>query len=491
MSQLELQQALQDLPNTGRLIKDRPYRQVWRFEIGGKGLYLKFYPRRGKRIKRMLRGDPAIREFVRLQWLQKAGISAPRATAVLKGFRIGQQIGDAVILEAVEPAVALDQLFNDAELAGREVPNRHAIVQQVIAIVRDLAKGGLGHTDLHLGNFLLKDGVVYLLDAYAVRKGGLRLRDLMLLGHSAAPYAARAEMVSGWIELGPVSPMPAKNSISRGLWKKASRRALADNAYFGAIQTAGGWSGYCFKRTKFAYPWSAISGMEFESADWARAWETLSVKMAAGELKYLKRSESGDVMAAEIEVGGRKLELVIKLPLRKQSHRYVTDVLRGDRALRAWKRAWELIARDIPTAWPVMILRRTVMGYPMESAVVFERVIGKPLARVDLEAMSRKDRDGLFRRLGRLLRRIDETGYYHRDAKSDNVMVDRAGRPILVDLDGVRTLTFGRWSLPRMLASMKAHKQYTPADSMALCRGYAPFAEIQAEQPASQQGDHP
>ena len=95
--------------------------------------------------------------------------------------------------------------------------------------------------------------------------------------------------------------------------------------------------------------------------------------------------------------------------------------------------------------------------------------------------MGEQDRDRLFRRVGRLLRRIDETGYYHRDAKSDNVMVERGNVPVLVDLDGIRELTFGRWSLPRMLLSMKLHKGYAPADSMSLCQGYAPYARVEPE----------
>ncbi len=62
------------------MVKDRGYRQVWRFEHDGKPYYLKFYRRSGLRDawRRLFRGSPAAREFQRLQWLQKAGINAPR-----------------------------------------------------------------------------------------------------------------------------------------------------------------------------------------------------------------------------------------------------------------------------------------------------------------------------------------------------------------------------------------------------------------------------
>jgi tRNA A-37 threonylcarbamoyl transferase component Bud32 len=484
-----LEHALRDLPTTGTLVKGRAYREVWRFEIAGRGHYLKFDPRRGKRLKRLLRGDPAMREFLRLQWLQKAGIPAPRAVAVLKGFRLGPRVGDAVILEAIEPAVPLDRLLHTAELEGKQIEGRREIARQVIEIVRALAKANLGHVDLHLGNFLVKGQKVYLLDAYAVRRGGVRMQDLMLLGHSAARYATRGEILRGWRELGPAeAAAPAKNLVSGKLWRKMAGRAVDENDYFARL-TAAGWTGYGFLRTKFPYPWSRVSALTFEPADLQRAWADLVGRIERGDVSYLKQSESGDVMAADIEIGGRRLAVVAKAPRRKQWHRYFTDVLRGDRALRAWVRAWELIARDIPTAWPIMIMRRTAAGYPLESVIVFERVEGVPLTKVDLDALPSDDRELLFRRVGRLLRRIDESGYYHRDAKSDNVMVERGNVPVLVDLDGIRELTFGRWSLPRMLTSMKLHKQYTPADSMSLCKGYAPYAHVEAEQAADEGGE--
>ena len=74
MSVTELEQALRDLPRVGKLVKDRAYRQVWRFECAGKPYYLKFYPR-GRlrdRFYRLVRGSKALLEFHRLQLLQKA-----------------------------------------------------------------------------------------------------------------------------------------------------------------------------------------------------------------------------------------------------------------------------------------------------------------------------------------------------------------------------------------------------------------------------------
>ena len=110
MADNSLEQALRDLPRVGSLVKDRGYRQVWRFEHGGRAYYLKFYPRHGHRDawRRLFRGSPAFHEFDRLQRLQRAKVPAPRAVAYLAGLRVAEKVGDAVILEALEPSVALD-----------------------------------------------------------------------------------------------------------------------------------------------------------------------------------------------------------------------------------------------------------------------------------------------------------------------------------------------------------------------------------------------
>ena len=127
MSLQALEQTLKNLSRVGTLVKDRGYRQVWRFEHAGKGYYLKFYPR-GKsylsKLKGVLRGNPAMREFQRLQWLQKAAIPAPHAVAVLMGFKIDDCFGDAVLIDAIEPAVTLDRYLNGLHLVGERAPDQ-------------------------------------------------------------------------------------------------------------------------------------------------------------------------------------------------------------------------------------------------------------------------------------------------------------------------------------------------------------------------------
>jgi len=475
-----MEDILAHLPRHGTLLKDRAYRQVWRFTLGEKPYYLKFYPRRS--LKHSVRGNPAMHEFRRLQQLQKAAIPAPRAANVLIGYRLGGRIGDAVVMEGIEPSMPLDQYLSDLELLGEPVPHRAELARQVVDIVEKLGRAGLRHTDLHLGNFLLSDEKVHLLDAYAVRFGGLRVKDVTYLGSSAARFATRSDLRRAWLQLGNDGPMPPRSTSTWRYWRKFVEAALGDNSRFGRI-AIGDWSGHYFKKSKFALRWSASSGLSVTQADWEQAWPKLLAQIESGGLEKLKSSRSGDVYAAEVELAGNPLAVVVKRPYKRYWYRYVSEIGRS-RSRRAWIKAWKLIARGIPTAWPLLMLEKRSLGYVTDSIIVMERVAGSTLASVDLNALPQGQRDMLLRRTGAILRRIDETGLGHFDAKASNWIV-RADAvhgpgPILVDVDGIRSRRWIALGIERLLRSMRDHPQYTPADSLSLCRGYAPYSPLSA-----------
>ena len=487
----ELEKALKDLQTIGTIIKDRPYRQVWRFELEGRAYYLKFYPRESHedpwhklrdRVRRWGRGSHATLEFMRLQDLQRAGVPAPRAVAIMLGFRIGERRGDAVIIEAIEPSVQLDVYLRQFEQRGEMAPDHRELARQVRELVQQLVRAKLGHEDLHLGNFLRHEGKLYLLDGYSVRRG-MRPRDIYRLAHSAAPFATTTDLLRTWRVLAD-GPLPDRNPMSDTLREEFLKRIGGEDRYFGKLKS-GEWSGSFFKSTKFPKTWSVASGLTVKKEEWERLWPELWGKIERDELEVLKRSESGDVLAGEITLSGTTIPVIIKRPRKRYWYRYIYDAFRASRSWRAWEKAWNLITRNLPTAWPILVMEKRKAGYVIDHISVFERVIGPTLRKVDLDALSGRDRERLFRRMGNLLRTIDSTGMSHFDAKASNFIVrmdERVGPvPVLIDTDAVR---FRRWEglgLERLLRSMKEHPQYTPADSLALCLGYAPYATPMAE----------
>jgi tRNA A-37 threonylcarbamoyl transferase component Bud32 len=438
-------------------------------------------------LKRLFRGSPARREFVRLQALQRAGVSAPRAVAQLVGFRLRGEVGDAVILEAIEPAMALDQYFTEFNMRGEEIPNRYRLVQEVLRLLHNLGKSRMGHDDLHLGNMLLHGEEVYLLDGYAVSFGGLKLKQMMKLAHSVRGVASRTERQRGWNELGPGGRMPRDNPVSRRQWRKFIERTRKENDYFGLLKF-GAWRGHFFKHYKYPRRWAPASALHVCEENWRKAWPELWRQVEADELTVIKRGASGDVLAGEIMLGGRRVEIIAKRPFKRHWYRYVNEIGRGSRAWRAWHKAWALTARDIPTAWPLLVMQKRTLGYITDSVIVFERVAGATLASVNLDAMTANDRDMLMRRTGGILRKIDQLGLGHFDAKASNWIVredEKIGpEPVLVDVDGIR---FRRWAalgITRLLRAMRDHPQYTVEDSLALCQGYTPFSKTEIQQEA-------
>jgi tRNA A-37 threonylcarbamoyl transferase component Bud32 len=489
----DLEHSLRDLPRIGTQVKDRGYREIWRFEHRGKAYFLKFYPKHGWRdyFRRLFRGSPALAEFARLQLLQKANIPAPRAVATLVNFRLADRVGDAVVLEAIEPSISLDAYLLQHQMNGTRAPDHLRLAREVRQLVQQLDQAGLGHDDLHLGNFLIAGGKLYLMDGYAVKAGGMRRDHLLLLGHSAAPFATTTDLLRGWYALGDGGPMPTTNRLSLRLWRGMIKRVKTDNRYFGRLVTDT-WRGVFVKRS-VPRPWSAASAMEFEQTDWARAWPTLLKRMEADEFQILKRSPSGDVLAGELVVGGRPIEIIVKRPRRRYWYRYLNEIGRGSRPRRAWVKAWRALHRGLPTAWPLLLMERRRFGYVVDAVVVFERVPGEVLSRADLNALDTDARDRLFRRAGRVLRRIESFGWSHFDAKNSNWIVQRdaPGGPyaIMVDIEGIRRRRWVALGIQRLLKSMLRHPQYTPADSLALCQGYAPRAPLALSPPDGDAAD--
>jgi drug/metabolite transporter (DMT)-like permease len=61
---------------------------------------------------------------------------------------------------------------------------------------------------------------------------------------------------------------------------------------------------------------------------------------------------------------------------------------------------------------------------------------------------------------------------------------DTALLGLAIDVDGIRRVDDPGVGIERLLRSMREHPQYTPADSLALCRGFLPHAPFPMEPPA-------
>jgi tRNA A-37 threonylcarbamoyl transferase component Bud32 len=463
----------------GQLIKSRPYRQIWRIEIEGRAIYLKFYPREAARVKRLFLGNPALREFSRLQQLQKAGIPAPRTISVLVGFRINNQLGDAVLMHAIEPGITLDHFFLESEISAQPDPQRRPIAEQITEITQKLIRARLGHRDLHLGNFLFCNGQVYLLDAYALVRRGMKMRHLLMLGHSVRRYATKTEMLRFWRTIGGWRLPPANNRIARKFWNKELSRTNSSNAYFGQF-TRDNWHGNYFKSRKYPVRWSLASRLKITDEDWQSASTRLIAQFQSQQFTLHSETPHESIFSGQIILSGVPLNILIHRP----RGRFLQPIRRSA-AQRMWHNAWSLIVRDIHTPWPLLMIERRHLQ-SLEQLIIFEHIPSVPLSKIDLNTLSRPHRDQLFHRVGDLLARTDQLGLYHRRATADNILIHTdpitGFMPMLTHTQSIRSRNKTQSSIHRLLQSLRSPQSaYNPSDSYSLCRGYAPYAKMQTE----------
>jgi tRNA A-37 threonylcarbamoyl transferase component Bud32 len=472
MSHEQLESTLKQLERVGTLVSAEDGIDVWQFDHAGRTYRLNFY-RRGRKNR-------AIREFRGLTLLQRSQIPSPHAVALLSGFRIKGEIGDAVVLDHLESAVRLDVFLAELQARGEVVPQRRDLALQVRTIAMHVGRAKLGHRQLGLDHFLLRGTQLYLSGGEHVRAGGLKMNDVLRLGHTAAPFASASELLRAWQTLGPGVDLPKANPVSKGLWKKATGDVLGENEHFGKI-SGNGWTGIFTKRADLPRAWAIASRLTTTLDDWQRAWPNLLARIESDQLEVIKRGDNGDVLGGEVILAGKPIAVIVKRPRRKYWRQSISDLLRPSRAKRTWVKTWKMLVRDVPCEWPMLLMEKRRLGYVVDSVLVFGQVEGQTMAAADLDAMEAQARDLLFRRAGRTLRRIEALGFTHMDAKSTNWIVFDGGPsagplPVLVDVDGVRHYRWATAGILRLLRAMKQHPQYTPQDSLALCQGYAPVA---------------
>src|ERR1019366_6522196 len=222
----------------------------------------------------------------------------------------------------------LHHYLHDLEINVTPIPDHLRLCKRVCELVLRLGQARLGHSDLHLGNFLMHDGKLFLLDGYAVRSGGMKMRDLMMLGHSARRFARLSDLLRGWEMLGPGGAPPNRNPLSEFLWKRFLQGITKENRYFGKLKIDG-LRGVFSKRTKLAYRWSVASRMEIGAEDWRQQLPVLLEQIDQDKLQVIKRSRSGDVLAGEVQIGGKSLAIIVKRPRRRYWYRYLNEIGRG------------------------------------------------------------------------------------------------------------------------------------------------------------------
>ncbi len=140
--------------------------------------------------------------------------------------------------------------------------------------------------------------------------------------------------------------------------------------------------------------------------------------------RVLKPSRSSAVSAQD--------GLVLKRYNFRKWRNLFKDLVRGSKARRCFFRAMHLELAGIPTARVQAFAEQKCCGIPLRSYLLMEEI---PQATGLFEW--RGDKRRAIQSLARLIARLHDAGFTHRDLKEGNILFDGGGSPSFVDLDGI------------------------------------------------------
>jgi len=457
-----------DRPAHLELVKQGRGRTIFRFEAAGKTYYMKDYGGSGlwRRVRALAGRGPGRREWDALEAARAAGLDVPEAVALARGpaERLvtagvpGERLDEYLFSRYFEPRVG-DPPYPGArppELVAvfrrRRVPTEGTVDPKALAwrladVVARLAEARLYLPDLHPGNILISGSAgtwqLWLVDlAEAVRPAPADavLRHLVQLEHFFEPIASVVERIRCHhrvIQLlgdGPDARQVAlgTSAYRRRFYRRRDRRTRRESKYFRRV-AAGDWRGWA--------PADRASSLE-------RLLEAGDPTAAAGA-KVVKEGRTAGVWRVALDAEKKDGEALFF-----KRHKRASGLGRS-RSVAAFRKGHALLVRGIATARPAGAVDKRRGPFLVDTLLATEPVDGEPLSDW-LRAGRRpgeaglcpggagppgRERRRMARRVARLIRRMHESGFSHRDLKATNILVSPAhgedARPVLVDLDGL------------------------------------------------------
>lgn len=463
-------------------IKSNASRTVYRGSIGGQVIYLKhFHPRSlVHRIARGVGASDAHRELTFMTYLSGCGVATAPALASM--CRCGLEW---LATRAVAPCQQGD-LWHVGSLEG-DAASRRAVRRASLALADMIGRmhaAGVIHRDLHCGNVLVRTdspgGQLVLTDLHRVRRRSklsrrARASNLAQLFHDRVDFTTRTDRLrflkrylqasndKGSLRAWQMLIEQFARAHSHRQYAQRQRRVIGLNKYFSPVRLAHGWRGQVVLASKRHMAGSAAAGMEFTAGDWNSALARPHGLFKGPEVEVIKDSPSSLVVRRKLKVGPHEVEVFIKRARRKHPWKFLLDCCRVSRAIRCFRLGHALLTRRVATALPLAALERRVGPFLVDSVLITEAVSGPSLNTFLSTWLARPQGDGqpprpkadmpfcvvehrqlaqeVLWQLGRMVQRLHDENFAHRDLKSSNVLVHwappQAPEVVLVDLDGL------------------------------------------------------
>jgi tRNA A-37 threonylcarbamoyl transferase component Bud32 len=447
-------------PDRLTVVKRGNRRAVARLELpAGAAFYAKIYEGGGllRRLISALGLGPGRREWNALLAAREAGLDVPEPVALSRGgpeMLLTREIPGARRLDEFLFERYFEPLPGDPPYPGARPPELVAIYRRrrtppqgsptprdlacgLADLVTRLAAADLYLPDLHPGNILISGSpgawrlsVVDLPEPEPPAPAEAVLDHLVQLEHFFEPIASASERRRCLVCLAKrTDGVPDARQVARAaaayrlrFYRRRDGRTRRESKYFRRV-AAGDWTGWT-------------------TADWAESATRLLELYGAGpfpEAQVVKNGRTATVWRVTLD-GTRTL--YIKRHNLAGANALARSGLRRSRSITALRRGHALLARGIATARPAAALDCHRAGTVRDTLLATEPVEG-----VELGAWLRQNPAPAARRhlswlLARMIRRLHDAGFTHRDLKARNILVAPASgpdaRPVLVDLDGVR-----------------------------------------------------
>jgi tRNA A-37 threonylcarbamoyl transferase component Bud32 len=371
------------------VVKDDRAKFVARYELHGRAFYVKRY-RHGayalRPMKFFFKRSQAAEEWWLAGELQKCGVPIVRHVALGERWTVRGLVESVLITEAFD---------------GVPVEQQHEkFFPQIIGLIESMAKASVVHEDFHPANLLLHEatGEIRLIDLYGARiaagKPMEQIRESLLA------------------QLGVTLPSLPMNGMVARRARDLRKQKLAERAR------------RCLKTNR-----------DFARRRFSKfTWQLRRAELTP-EVEAVLRDPDGFLTRARVLKAGRSSTVgadggyVLKRNNFKKPFNLVKDLIRGTRGRRDFLKGYHLELCGISTAKILATADERILGLPTRSFVLMEEIPG---------AVDAGQGGGPVVSLFKLVARLHEEGFIHRDLKETNLIFDGQKVPHLIDLDGLR-----------------------------------------------------
>jgi len=426
----------------------------------------------GARIRSVILGSPAMREYLALDLLKKAEVSAPIAVAV--GVEQGVFPSRSwIVTETIEDSFSLEEILLKKQHALKTISNP---AYKVGRLVGAMHQAGVIHNDLHAANILLdRSGEPYVLDLHGARiikNPSLKKStgDLVSLAGAFMVRGVRTDRLRFFKAYCNLTLTDKQfKTAARNLEEKALLRL---REFLIKFDTRPLRPGRGFQAIN-VQDLNGIAERSSRARKLALFLDPYSKKTLNDKGVLIHSSDRSEVYEVQMDS-----ELFI---VKRYTHpglsKEMKRVFKGSGARRSWINYHKLLFRGISVPKPVLYLEEPLPGPAGRSFVVTEGDRGFVTLDKFVERAGRKKIKIVISRLCAQIARMHRLFLRNRDMKAQNILVGPSLEICFIDPDGVKSISeaspyFITKDLMRLNASFAADSPVSRTDRLRFLLTY-------------------